>query len=792
MMKKFVYLFIAALFIGLVGCQREQSELDFGSLQEKALVTGRVTYSLGQDTLSDDYVAERILPAVGRKIYVEIPMSSYQAGAQGKKIFTGVVDSLGNFSIKVPVKTEGISGATLRYEEFTAERATYLKMENGKPVFDVRMCKFDTPSSIQPMDLLPGVNNVGNEADLRYDYIVIDMKDYAETAVFTGKLLLPYEVSFRTGAYKPAADCTVEITIQDGEDLEEKKADAEKFTYGCTTDANGVFSVNLPIKNLRKGFEIKDVTVVPMYDKAFVHYTDVTGKSVKLAGVYKLRNAMAINNRIEEIIEGVECAIGTSPLKFIPGYTNGITDPVTPPTWSNDLAGWVFGGPDFADMTATAKLTGTIHLAKEDAFAKGSYTTSAQTIQIVGPAPYNTLEVLVNADGTFELEIPVKNEHTIINDWQVIFNPEAIAFTHHVSPTKSIVIKEGFYYEYKKLRAEEAEWYQLGDYYYKFVPTSTIETWSSDLAGWVLKEGYNEKVIINASAYLAEETGFLTGKYNVAYGCRAEVTINYPEGPTVFVAPFKADGSLDLTVPIKSTMNKYAVGAFKLLDYEVEEFKHYLKDEVELVAGYYAHDKTVKPADAEWNVLGARYYKFVPTSSVEDWSDNLIGWYVISDKKDNAQFKLYAQKAYETATPIHEAKWMNADKVKATVHLYELDYDKIAEFDMPVVGRNLYFTLPTPYMIEDGVTTYMVTIELEEEIDNTTQFIHYPNPYDNAQTTLVGNYSSPGNIHYKSVVAAGKLFEIKESAKMLFNPYTIPEGWYSYDWYSILYYDYDM
>ena len=76
MKQKFVYLFIAALIIGLVGCEREQSELDFGSLQEKALVTGRVTYSLGQDTLSDDYVAERILPAVGRKIYVEIPMSS--------------------------------------------------------------------------------------------------------------------------------------------------------------------------------------------------------------------------------------------------------------------------------------------------------------------------------------------------------------------------------------------------------------------------------------------------------------------------------------------------------------------------------------------------------------------------------------------------------------------------------------------------------------------------------------------------------------------------------------------
>lgn len=774
MMKKFVYLFIAALFIGLVGCQREQSELDFGSLQEKALVTGRVTYSLGQDTLSDDYVAERILPAVGRKIYVEIPMSSYQAGAQGKKIFTGVVDSLGNFSIEVPVKSEGISGATLRYEEFTAERATYLKMENGKPVFDVRMCKFETPSSImQPQDLLPGVNNVGNESDLRYDYAVIDMKDYSETAIFTGKLLLPYEVSFRTGAYKPAADCTVEITIQDGEDLEEKKADAEQFTYGCTTDADGVFTVNLPIKNLRKGFEIKDVTVVPMYDKAFVHYTDVTGKSVKLAGVYKLRNAIAINNRIEEIIEGVECAIGTSPLKFIPGYTNGITDPVAPQTWSNYLAGWVFGGPEFADMTATAKLTGTIHLAKEDAFAKGSYTTSAQTIQIVGPAPYNTLEVLVNADGTFELEIPVKNEHTIIKDWQVNFAPEAIAFTHNVSPTKSIVIKEGFYYEYKKLRAENADWNQLGDYYYKFNPTAPVDTWCADLAGWVIMPEYSETATISGVVYLAEESGFVVGKYEGAAGRRAQVVVNYEEGNETFVVPIQNDGELNLTIFAKNSTAKYTYNV-SLLDDKVEEFKHYTKNSYELLNGYYSLYQTDKAATAAWNVIGTKYYKFIPTSSATDWSDNLVGWYVVPQKKDVARIQLYAQKAYETNSMYHEAKWTKADKVRAQVTVgYTL-------FDMVVSGQQLFLNMPVDYIIEDGVTSFYVSVELEDETAGTTQFTHYENPYSDDKTVLLGNYKNVGNIYYEPVTANGKLFEIKESAKMMFydNNGNPPYGYY--------------
>ncbi len=340
MKKKFVHLFFAALtMFSVVGCQEpEQSELDFNQIQDTAYVTGCITYSLGQDLTAIDsvtsgYVAEVIKPATGRKVYIDVPLSSYQAGAQGNKIFTGVVDEKGNVTIAIPVKSDGISGATMRYEEFTAERSEYLKMVDGQPVFETRMYKFETPAAMASLPtLLPGSNSIGEEAELRYEHTVIDMKAYAETAVFSGKLQLPYEVSYRVGAYKEAANCQVEITIQDGEDVEEMTAsEAPKFTYGGVTNEAGEFSINLPVKNLRKGFCIVEAKVVPLNGGEFTHYVNAEGKSVQLAGAYTLRTNWEAGVNIldvAEVIEGIECSLGECPLKFVPGYNNGIADEV--------------------------------------------------------------------------------------------------------------------------------------------------------------------------------------------------------------------------------------------------------------------------------------------------------------------------------------------------------------------------------------------------------------------------------------------------------------------------------
>ena len=1081
-MKKKLCLLAALATVLLVGCKKEQSELDFSKIENTAIVSGYVTYSLGQDTLSNDYVADVIVPATGKTIYIDVPKSAYSAGATGTKIFSAVVDTTGYFSIEVPVKSDGISGATLRYEEFTAERATYLKMENGKPVFEVRMYKFETPAALTSLPtLLPGANKIGEEKDLRYEYTVIDMKDYAETAVLSGSLLLPVETAFYTGAYKDAADCKVEVSIIDGEDAEE--GNMTVFTYGTTTNSKGEFSINLPIKNQRKGFQVKDFVVVPMGETAFTHYINITGKTMKLDGAYKLRENIVLSN-VTEVTDGIECAVGELALVFKPGYVNGIVSETVPPEWTENLAGWVFGESEFKNLQGTAVLKGSVALAKEDAFGVGSYDKSQQRITITGTAaPYNrNFVVLTNADGSFEFSIPVEQDDKNPGcSFSVeLKQPSTIAYTHYASPTKSIILKEGQYNEYIVLKDAEAEWNDLGDYYYTFQPATAPSTFvNTPLAGWVKvydnDQIYTETKTVTAKVYIAQETAYATGKYVGAYGHRLSIRVDYNTtvngGPTglSMIAPVAADGTVTFDVPVKSSTAEYTIAINGLVDTNVEDFQNYLSngkvrmltgkynvymtledatadwnnkytqyykfapssstdtyhenlagwfikpgydvtltasgkayfavetafgkgeykaaageivtvnvaelgenlqvpvaadgtfkvsipakfdtDEYTLSAstgaaeeiddfihykaagkkialtGKYEAEPAVKAADAAWNdmgtyyfkftnsgsstsstytknldgwvvvpasftntdatitgyiklaaetgfwtgtyeayaakrvelsytvngknfkqvvltdqdgaftckayrqfsddapsvsvtpldikdikdfkhyyhvtspavmnvegnyslniidkaataawnVTGTHYYTFTPNSYVEDWSNRLVGWYVISQKKATANFRLYAQKAYLTADANnHEAKWTNAGNVKATVKVGGQN------FDMPVSGRNLSFSMPMGYEIEVGTTTVNVSITLANETNNNTKFTYYPESTEAASTVILGNYKNVGNISYRAVTAeSGNKFELKESAKMNFVPSTTPTGWSAYSW----------
>lgn len=740
MKKKFVHLFFVALMvIGVVGCkEHEQSELEFGSIQDTAYVTGTITYSLGQDTLSNDYVAEVVKPAVGRKIYVDVPLSSYQAGAQGNKIFTGVVDENGHVSIAVPVKSDGISGATLRYEEFTAERAEYLKMVDGKPVFEVRMNKFETPGAIASLPtLMPGSNSIGEEKELRYVHTVIDMKDYAETAVFSGKLLLPYEVSYHTGAYKAAANCQVEITIQDGEDvLEVGSMDAPKYSYGCVTNNTGEFALNIPIKNMRAGFHIIEAKVVPLGDAGFVHYTDVSGKSEKVAGAYKLRTdweaGVNIHN-VAEVIEGIECSIGVCPLEFVPGYNNGIADPVLPVAWESDLAGWVFGEKEFADMTSTAKLTGSLKLAQETSFAIGSYTTSIQSIKIKGSvAPYNkTFAVLANADGTFELEIPIEQEGANPGvNWTVeLVQPNNVAFTHYVAPAQTIVIKEGEYNLYEKLRAIDADWNQLGDFYFKFAPSSVVDTWNSDLAGWFVKEDYDEKSTITVKVYLAYESAYAIGSYQGAEGHRVRVGVQYPDALVNLVAPVQADGTVSMEIPVKSANNAYTADNITLLDDEIDDFNHYTKKGLEYVSGTFVQEYKFEDKDASWNNKWTLYYTFNPTSSPASWHADLAGWFKKEgyDKSATATGKAFFAKEKSYAI----GEYVPAANEVITISVAELG----AQLQVPVKNDGS-FSVALP--MKDAYDEY--TLSASAGAVDVDDFVHYK---DHGKTsTLEGKYNA--------------------------------------------------
>ena len=923
MKKQFIIL--AALAIAMAGCKTEQSELSLENIKDVATVSGHVTYSQGQQADGDNYATEILVPAAGKTVYVDIPYSSYKAGASGTKTYSAVVDSAGNYTLSIPVPTIGVAGAELRFEEFTAEQSLYQRMEKDKPLFETRMCRFLVENApALPSPLKPEAFHV---EDLCYAREIIDMKDYKETATVTGSLLLPYETGFRTGAYKAAADCQFEITIADGEDIAESgAADAPQFTYGTTTNDKGEFTINLPIKNLKKGFAVKQVKVVPKADAQFTHYTNLAGTTEKLAGVYQMREDLSLFS-VSEVTAGVACNIGERPLKFVPGYNNGISTPVAPATWENNLAGWVFGEERFRNLTASATISGSIALAQETSFGTGTYAASAQTVTLNASYPFTQLVVLTKADGTFQLTIPAAEDGiNPAGEWNVTLNqPNNITFTHYASASKQLVLKAGRYNLYEKVRAADAAWNELGKFYFRFVPSNAPETWCTNLAGWVIKPGYEETATVKAKLQFPVETGYCAGKYQGA-SLRAALDVNYDGGTTTFVGPVAADGTFQVTIPVKSVNSTMNADNIYLFDNQTDNFKHYLPSSTQIIEGTYTVHSRRETENAPWNNKWTIYYQFAPSSAATDytadllgwmivpegwtteqwsstvmmptetgfwkgsyeplarkkvqvsytmngttyrpvvltdangvvtcpiymkygietpnisvkifedkmvhyynpqnsgatttlpgtyalllrtpevaawnaertyymtfspatsvdktllsWTSNIAEWIVLSDRKDVANIKLYAQKAIETTTSNnHEASWANADKVKATITVYDPVTSTSTTVKRQVAGRNIAFSLPLSHPIEPGTTSLRFTITLESETGNITSFNHYPNPSENNMTTLYGNYRNADNVSNKLVVSENKVFELKESAKMMFyerNAYSTPSGY---------------
>ena len=932
MKKQFV--FLAAAAIALIGCKPRQSELSLDSIRDTATITGHVTYTIGQQSDSTGYVTELQIPAEGKTVYLDIPYASYSSGASGVKTFSGVVDNAGNYTLSIPVPAVGVSGASLRFEEFTAEQSLFQRMENGEPVFEKRMCKF----TVEGVPALP--NPLKPEhvyvKDLCYSRTVIDMKDYAETAILTGSLLLPYETKFRTGAYKAAADCQFEITIQDGEDFAKEGPSATEFTYGTTTNAKGEFTIELPIKNLKKGFRVSNAVVTPKTETTFTHFVNETGKKEQLSGVYKLRESLSLLN-VSEVVAGVSCNIGARPLEFLPGYNNDITAaPQTPATWQRNLAGWVFAESQFANFQASATIKGAVALAAEKSFGVGEFVTTAQTVTVRGTeSPFDQgFVVLTNADGSFELTIPAAQDGQHIGGaWTASLNqPATIAFTHYAKADKQLVLSEGSYNQYKKVRAVDAAWNELGKTYYRFAPANTPDTWCADLAGWVIVPDYEETATVKAKLQFPVETGYCVGTYKGA-SVRAKLTMNYPDGAVTFVAPVAADGTFQVNIPVKTANSTMNADNISLFDNKTDEFKHYLASKVEVLEGQYSLRNKIEAENGTWNNKWTIYYTFAPTSVATDyttdllgwvpkpegwaeqvqwtstimmpvetgfwrgayeplagkkvqvsytvngtsfkpvvktdaqgvvtcpiylqygletpsinikvfeeemvhyynpknaeatttlegsyairlrtpqtatwdaertyymqfnpdasvqttllsWTNNIAEWYVLDNKKDNATIKLYAQKAIESTTSkSHEAAWTTADKMKATINIYNAFGSFIATVDRQVSGQNINFTLPMSEAIESGVTELKFTVKLENETSNNTAFTHYADPASDTKTTLLGNYRSANNLKKESATANGKTFEVKQSAKALFyeaGSYSTPSG---YNWSAIL------
>ena len=307
---------VAFILFGASCSKQEQSEFNLGSVKQEVTISATVTYSTGVDVNATSYSIINSKPAAGRKVFIEVPYAQYgNAAAVGNKIFETVTDEAGKFSITIPTKSTGIN-ATIRMEEFTDVYRTYEKMgADGKPVFKSELRNYSF--SVAANALMPGAFRFPEE--IVYASEKIDVDQFANEVTMTGKVNLAYETGFRKGAFKAADKATVEFTVI----YDYGTTAALELKFGTVTDAQGNYSITLPVKSLADGFHITGLKVLGIGDSQFTHFDSDT-TSVKVYGAYELMNfgntAGVGGLNFANIIDGVTYNLGAQNLLFTPYY----------------------------------------------------------------------------------------------------------------------------------------------------------------------------------------------------------------------------------------------------------------------------------------------------------------------------------------------------------------------------------------------------------------------------------------------------------------------------------------
>ena len=748
---------VAFILFGASCSQQEQSEFNLDSVKQEVTISATVTYSTGVDVNATSYSIINSKPAAGRKVFIEVPYAQYgNAAAVGNKIFETVTDEAGKFSITIPTKSTGIN-ATIRMEEFTDVYRTYEKMgADGKPVFKSELRNYSF--SVAANALKPGAFRFPEE--IVYASEKIDVDQFANEVTMTGKVNLAYETGFRKGAFKAADKATVEFTVI----YDYGTTAALELKFGTVTDAQGNYSITLPVKSLADGFHITGLKVLGIGDSQFTHFDSDT-TSVKVYGAYELMNfgntAGVGGLNFANIIDGVTYNLGAQNLLFTPYYNASITDAdqAQPDNWDDNLVGWAAGMPGFDESySKTATLTGKIYMPYLTSFGEGAYRNESQTIILTAAAPYNTgLTVITDAQGNFSVEIPVQDDNAL--NFGVKLAEEVQPFEFIDSKGKKTVLREGKYNGKTQIKKDDAQWFELGDFYFKYNPAvaESPDEWNANLIGWYRSSIFDKPVQVKGKILFAVESSYGIGEYVAQTRI---VNVHDATNNRDFAIKTKAGGAYDFMIPLQDENDQPNI-AITSDEYYTNEYVHYPKyndDGTKLLAGNYTIYKTVydsKDDKEAWNNLGTQYMYIDDTDldhATSTYNDNLAGWYLKADGNDvvyanTAKASGKAFKAEETGFLTGEYKAAKGQLVILTVYAEDVAVlaNSTGSFSFNVPLKNAGD--------ETNITVSAAAIEVDD-------FKHYKDASGKTQI-LEGTYNGEsvkedgaawnelGNVYYK-------------------------------------------
>ena len=318
-MKKSLFMMAIVAIAALTSCQDQvQSQLDFETLTEKAVVQGHVYINKGYVKDGSNYVVKD-LPAAGCEVLVKVPYAKYDADASaGDKIFEAVCDNNGFYSIEVPVGQAAISGATVNTLPFTDK---YYDLVNGNILEkEVTYNEVSTAVEIERGKTYTAANlyvkkGVENAVLSRNQVVAISgtIKERYE--------LREYGNSYATADTRSAGKVSVVITITN------TQYPNDKLVFNTTT-SSGSYKVNA---NLYDAWDINSTSVkleTKAYKSSIQHYYER-----KYYSYYWEANSQSVSGyyaaaSTSKSLSSGELLIGAQMnelvLNFVPDYKNTI------------------------------------------------------------------------------------------------------------------------------------------------------------------------------------------------------------------------------------------------------------------------------------------------------------------------------------------------------------------------------------------------------------------------------------------------------------------------------------
>lgn len=568
-MKKTNLLFCSFILAVLfAGCQKDEEGLTTDNFKTSAVIQGNVYYSLGQD-FTNNYLVDKRMSAKGKTIYLDIQSSEYKPGSVGVVTYTAVLDSAGNYKFTIPVKAQGSTAATIRLEQFVAQRKIYERMATGTPNFKSEDVVF---SFTKDISVTKGSITVEN---INYSFTPVDIPDtYKEYITFKGKLNLAYEKGFRDGALKNATGTNVEVAVNYPELGEQH--------FGTTVDQNGNYSIQIPVVSKKNSIT---ATIVPVSYIAndFIHYSSPTTQET-LSGIY---NASSISKKTKQgLSEDIVYDLGAATLFFQP-FT-------APTTWvSNNLASWVILDPTVYLYPVT--LTGGVQAAYEKSYLVGDYSPVAGktvTVSINMGTNYGTQTYILATDNTgkFNLPIMLPSKKMDINISVGVETYSVTNYTHYLSNGTTLVLNGWYDHSYftianKTMTINEFNTtYTLDNLYQLFTPVdNSVKDWYTNLIGWYQIPNKKSSVLISGAIKKAVEgapdktkpTAWAVATWSNAANQQFTISIL----GTSFVGLTSGTGQYNLTYPLSDVLdptanNNLRIGVSSSIT-KVTNFNHY-------------------------------------------------------------------------------------------------------------------------------------------------------------------------------------------------------------------------